>query len=363
MLGFACLFRLLGIFAFPVLENDFYRYLWDGRMLVEHGTPYLQAPVEFFDAVLPERFEDILGQINYPEVATVYGPLNQWLFALGYLIAPGQVWPLQLMFSLADIGLILLLTRLTSVNNVLLYAWCPLVVKEFAFTAHPDVLGAMLLVGAVWLVQQKSLLKAAVLLALSAGVKIFALLAVPFLLRFNLKAWAVFALVALFISLPFGVLPAWLPEGLTTMGNSWLFNAPLYVALLNRLDLSLLKLILLSLFVMVWLVYFARFILSQEQHIPLMDRVYGLFFLCTPVFNPWYLVWLLPFAAIRPSYAAWTASVTVLLSYASGINLPDSEWGLYDVPPVILALEFALIGAALILDFMRCKSCQSDKAG
>jgi len=42
------LFRAIGFFAFPVLEDDIYRYLWDGRQTVVNGNPYLQAPSDFF---------------------------------------------------------------------------------------------------------------------------------------------------------------------------------------------------------------------------------------------------------------------------------------------------------------------------
>ena len=142
LLGFAVIFRLIGLSSFPILEDDFYRYLWDARMTVELGSPYAVAPAEFFASEnLSERFETILDGINYPDVKTVYGPTIQWVFALAYLISPGEVWPLQLMMGIADIAVILILLQLAKPNSVLLYAWSPLVIKEFVISAHPDVLG------------------------------------------------------------------------------------------------------------------------------------------------------------------------------------------------------------------------------
>ena len=84
---FAVAFRAIGVASFPVLEDDFYRYLWDGYRLVEFGNPYGIAPAEFFDADLSDRYTDLLDAINYPEVATVYGPTSQWVFALGYPVS------------------------------------------------------------------------------------------------------------------------------------------------------------------------------------------------------------------------------------------------------------------------------------
>ena len=70
--------------------------------------------------------------------------------------------------------------------------------------------------------------------------------------------------------------------------------------------------------------------------------------------NPWYLIWLLPFAAIYPSAWAWTASLAALLSYVSGINLfTDPDMQAYEQPLWARLLEFALIGAALLFDLRR----------
>ena len=64
----------------------------------------------------------------------------------------------------------------------MLYAWCPLVVKEIAFTAHPDGLGVGLLLAALVLAQGRRWRSAAVCLGLACGAKIFALVLVPFVL-------------------------------------------------------------------------------------------------------------------------------------------------------------------------------------
>jgi alpha-1,6-mannosyltransferase len=72
--------------------------------------------------------------------------------------------------------------------------------------------------------------------------------------------------------------------------------------------------------------------------------------LCAPVVNAWYLVWLLPFAVIYPSRWAWVASVSVLLSYAVGLNLAGSSLGAYELPVWIITLEYGVILLALLID-------------
>ena len=58
VLLFAVLFRLIGLAAYPILEDDHFRFLWDGWMTVTQGTPYGSVPSDWFDSsAVPERFE------------------------------------------------------------------------------------------------------------------------------------------------------------------------------------------------------------------------------------------------------------------------------------------------------------------
>ncbi len=352
MLGFAVLFRVIGVFAFPVLEDDMYRYLWDGRMVIETGLPYSMAPAEFFtNNDLNTQFDSILGLINHPEIKTVYGPMNQWAFALAYLLAPGKIWPLQMIFALVDIALVLVLMRLAKPNNVLLYAWCPLVIKEFAFTAHPDVLGALFLMLAVLFFLKKKFIWVGAMIAFAAGVKIFAIILAPFLLKFKLRGWLALVITAALIALPFGIQQAWVPEGLIAMANDWLFNAPLYLILINWLPFDLVKLTLVLTFSLGAAAYFFIRWRNQSEAIPRGDYLFAALLLASPALNSWYLVLLLAFATIKPSFWAWTLSLSVLFSYGTGINLHDPSLQSYEIPYSILALEFGVVIFVTVLAY------------
>ena len=353
LLLFALLFRLLGVYAFPILEDDIYRFLWDGRMTIEHGSPYGVAPADYFnDESLSARFEHILDRINYPEVATVYAPVNQWLFAISYLLAPGETWPLQLIYALIDMCVILVLLQLAKPNWVLLYAWSPLVIKEFAFTAHPDVLGALCCLSAFWAYRVRRYNITAVLLALALGVKIFALLLVPLLLGWQWRAWLVFFISLLLIGLPWGLRESWLPDGLAVMSNDWLFNAPIYLLLQPWLTFSQSKLLLLGCLALFCVGYYVHCMRHWPNPNIRGDVLFALLFVCSPVLNPWYWVWLLPFAVLYPSLWAWVASFALLLAYCSGINLPDPNLEAYQIPNYIIAIEFALIGCCVLYSWL-----------
>ncbi len=368
MLIFAYAFRLCGVFTFPILEDDFFRFLWDGRMTIETGTPYGWVPANFFhDLTVNDAFEHILSGINHPDVATIYAPVNQAVFALAYLIAPAEVWPLQMIYAAIDCCLITLLVRIAKPHLVLLYAWSPLIIKEFAITAHPDILGAFFLVLA-FAIYVKNLKGAwflvPICLALATGVKIFALIAVPLLLRFEWRSWGIWLLSLILLAMPFANLDnnqatfwlqikqIWFPEALQVMSNNWIFNAPLYYLASTHFSFSIVKTLLLSLFAITATAYFF-YLHLRRQHQPIrIDLLYGLFFICIPAINPWYLIWLLPFAIIYPSFWAWTASIAIFLAYITGINLNNSELALYEHNGWILTLEFGLIIIALIIDLL-----------
>ena len=84
ILAWAVVFRLIAFSSPPLMEDDYYRYLWDGRETVVHGNPYSTTPQDHFnDTNLPPEFDSILGGIgndniarlklrhNLPEVAEV----------------------------------------------------------------------------------------------------------------------------------------------------------------------------------------------------------------------------------------------------------------------------------------------------
>ncbi len=348
LLFWALCFRLIGITAFPILEDDFYRYLWDGRMMVESSSPYNHPPADFFaDDNIDESFENILDRINYPDIATVYGPVCQWIFALAYMLAPGQEWPLQLIFGMLDFLLVLLLSRLAPAKWVLLYAWSPLVIKEFAFTAHTDILGIFFVFVAIMARQRFFLNLSAILLSLAVGSKIFAIILVPLLLGFNFRAWLSFFSGILLITLPFFSIDPWLPEGLGTMATQWLFNAPINSLLFTLLPAIWVKYIMLIVFAGLWCIYAWNFKFDDKQLIPRGDWLFAALFLCLPVVNAWYLVWLLPFAVIYPSRWSWTASITILLCYAVDLN------PVKPLPMTVIVIEYTLILIALIHDLIK----------
>jgi hypothetical protein len=139
--------RLLFVFRAPELSDDAYRYLWDGLQTLSGHNPYALAPAEIEPGSGP--LARLLGQVNHPEMVTIYPPAAQILFALGAFPGAGMLG-LKILTAILDILacrlLIGLLARLgQSPWRAVLYAWHPLPVLEISASGHIDGAGFLFL--------------------------------------------------------------------------------------------------------------------------------------------------------------------------------------------------------------------------
>ena len=385
----AVLLRLIALYGEPLFEDDHFRYMWDGYQTVETKNPYTLAPAEFFDRDVPENFEPILSLINYPEIATVYGPVAQWIFALGYLTDAGKIWPLQLFAGVADLVILFLLFRLGAGNALLFYAWSPLLLKEFALTAHPDVYAILGVIASIVLLRRQHVLLAGIALGLGFGAKVFAVLALPYLLSayWSFRNWLFLILAFLFtllgITLWFGTVQIWVPEGLLAMADSWLFNAGLYLVLLNYFEPQTIKILLLSVFVAYGLVTCIRRLKSrhsekqnklQKKELPILaswsaskygfrgDWLFFVFLLALPVINPWYVTWILPFATLYPRVWSWTLSYCCLISYWYGVNIGATGASSLQLTTGVIVVEYLAVIVISLLAVLLTNHVSAHKA-
>ena len=92
VIGIGIILRVLMLFSAPILEDDYYRYLWDGAVTANGINPYEYSPEEVLGGTgiptelseLAEESGEIIHGINHPEVRTIYPPIAQAFFALSY---------------------------------------------------------------------------------------------------------------------------------------------------------------------------------------------------------------------------------------------------------------------------------------
>lgn len=192
LVGITILFRLIFLFSIPNLSQDFYRFIWDGRMILNGFNPYLSLPETFIQQNLQSIAEasslyDGMGELNGSHY-TNYPPLNQLCFFIAALFASksifGSVVVLRVIIILADLGILYfgkkLLERLNlSIKNIFWYLLNPFIIIEMTGNLHFEPVMLFFLVWALYKLHQQKWIWSAVLIACSVSVKLIPLLFLP----------------------------------------------------------------------------------------------------------------------------------------------------------------------------------------
>ncbi|MDF1811868.1 MAG: hypothetical protein P1V20_06625 [Verrucomicrobiales bacterium] len=186
----AILIRLpLLIISHPVQEIDFYRYLWDGQCVASGISPYQFSPsdldrlrisieneskVEIDSRAGHEDGKTLLAiqdrsialrtifeRIDHREIPTIYPLVSQVVLAIAAMVTPDfapvfiHLSVLRALITVFDLGtvwlLILILRKMNlPVGRAIIYAWCPLVIKEFSNASHMDAIAVFFTVAAFY---------------------------------------------------------------------------------------------------------------------------------------------------------------------------------------------------------------------
>ncbi len=360
-IAFGLLFRAIMLPSDLILENDIYRYMWDGHMSVNGINPYEYPPSH--PATHDYRTE-YWSEINYPYIPTIYPPTLQYVFLCAELIYPGSELGMKLFLTMFDVAAIFLLFSLLEKLKlprewILIYAWSPLVIKEIANSGHADSVTAFLLTGVMWLIVQNRIWFSSAIMAGLTLTKFFSVFLLPLFHRFwHWKNYGLFLLIVIILYIPYielGVNPF---IGLQTYSKEWQFNAGLYSWVFDffnstemnyeQANLSArLSLFIVLLVVILWQVLVVNRRKTEKDLFHAFFIVIGTLLICSPVIDPWYLVWIVPLLTLFPNRAWLMFTGLVFLSYIYYYNKMFPEW----VKPV----EFGIFYFLLIWDFIAGK--------
>ncbi len=200
LIGISILFRLIFLFATPNLSQDFYRFIWDGRMFFEGLNPYLSLPKTFiqqnnFPIADAQDLYSGMGELNGGHY-TNYPPLNQLCFLIAAIFSSksifGSVIILRLIIILADIGILYfgkkLLEKLNlPIKNIFWYVLNPFIIIEMTGNLHFEPVMLFFLIFGLYKLQQQKWIWAAVLIACSVSVKLIPLLFLPLFFQWFVK--------------------------------------------------------------------------------------------------------------------------------------------------------------------------------
>ena len=355
VLAVAALMRLAALLAPPYLSDDINRYVWDGRVEAAGINPYRYIPADPHLAGL--RDEAIYPKINRNDYApTIYPPVAQYIFFLGTRVHESltAMKATLLVFELA--GVLLLLRLLHDLRlppeRILIYAWHPLTLWEFAGSGHVDAAIVTFVVLALWARRRQAPWLTGSALAAAALVKFFPAVLFPALYRrWDWKMPLAAAATIVIAYLPFigagnavlGFLPGYLrEEGLQSGAGFFLWSLAKSVAPLEHLGpapyLALAAAALLALAVHSLFMAEARYLASA------LTLAVATTVLLSPHY-PWYFVWLVPLVALtpRPSVLYLTVACPLLYFVPGGGDLEGArmpfEWAIYGPFAALVAFE------------------------
>ena len=327
----------------PLVSDDVYRYVWDGRVQRFGVNPYETAPD---DPAVRDLHTDLTRRIDptSAELPTIYPPAAELFFRLVTTVHE-SVMAMVAAVLLCDALTIFVLWRWLVTTGrdpwwVIAYAWHPLVALEGAGAGHIDVVGTLLVVTAAYALTQRRTFLASAALALSVAVKFLPVVLVPLLWRRVRPRDVVMGLgVVVLLYVPFTSLVTGLPVGsLGTYAAQWRFNGPLFAILQPWLGTAGVLALATTCGFALAAVARARLGVSDPAA---WAWPMAAVLLLMPAVYPWYLVWMTPFLTTRLTWplVAWT--LTSPMTYVVwGSELAGTGWVL---PGWVVPLEYGVV--------------------
>jgi hypothetical protein len=280
----------------------------------------------------------------------------------------------------------------------LVYGLNPLACIETGMSGHLEPFAVGLLLLALFFAGKKRRSIAAFFLGLGAGVKLIPVLLLPAVARRRLVAWLICPLVVVAVYLPFVSAGTGTVETLDAFARRWEGNGGLFAALkfgvqsgvcavsgaegkdamvhvqgmdpvarsfqgtffslhkdgaydpsvpgaftVGDISLAVSKMIvgLGLIFIIVAMVY------RRVDEVTSAVWIFGALVVVTPILHPWYLLWVLPLAAVRSVWPFYVLAAVIPLAY-----LPLDGWwsrGVWALPPWVPWLENGLFLLAFIV--------------
>jgi hypothetical protein len=368
---FGLCFRLVWVFAIPTLSDDFYRFVWDGRLLANGLNPYLILPADFihssqFQAVIGDI--DLFAKLNSPNYYTVYPPLNQWFFAFSAWVSGknlfANVIALRAIILMGEVAVFYLILKSgfknqkSNIKHLSFYFLNPLIIIELCGNLHFEGLTLLFVLLAILLITRGLYFGSATALALAINIKMLPCMFIVLIInKLSLKKAFVYCLVvAFFCSL-------W---ALCFVDNLWItrlfssvnlyfqkfeFNASIYYLVrewgysyygYNIIGKAGIWLIISSFSLILWL----SFRLKNQDLFTGFLLILSSYFAFALIIHPWYICTLVGLSVFTKFRFPLVWSAMVGLSYFAYSNklFQENLW--------LIALEYTVVYGFLIYELV-----------
>lgn len=339
-----------------VFSNDINPYEYSPSEINEFKELRIQNPETYYE-IYNERNEreleklsalkwespkslKFLERVNHPRVPTIYPPMAQFVFRAVHFIQPDSILSMRVAFLLFDVltmfFIVGILVKLGSNKNMsAVYFWCPLIIKETLNSTHLDIIGIAFLCGSIYFLVHHHHSLATIFLALGFLGKLYPAILFPLYFQSCLEnsrnkggnPWLpptlntlLFFGIIIFGYLPFMGIGLQMFDGLKAYSLYWQSNDSIFACLvfifenlpgnLNNISflsnplhifLSKLTVVCILMAVLIWLLLKKTSLIEDPQKfLKQFFILMALVFLLSPIQNPWYLCWVVPFLCLFP---------------------------------------------------------------
>lgn len=329
------------MFCVPIFSRDVFAYIGQGRLVAAGQDPYVDGI-----STLSNWFQ-LGADPRWAQSETPYGPFYLWIeYLVHSLVGTSPDLSVFLYRVVALAGVVLLaiyvpkLARLHGVDEAKaqwLTAANPFLLVNFVASAHNDALMVGLAVAATYYAATKRGFLGVILMTASIGVKLITIVLLPFIGLLwagagaswfkRIRYWAYTLLIFLALMVLTGLLNGygfgWLKVMLIT-GTGYSVFAPLgiiamfFEGVMNAFGLDssgvlpVVKLIGRVSSVIVVLIVMFR---GKYSHlVQRMGIAFAALVVLSPVIQPWYLLWILPFFAVTGIRDDWQMVFVIFTS-------------------------------------------------
>jgi len=383
LIGLSIIFRLIFLLSIPQLSQDFFRFYWDGQLILSGLNPYLHTVDYFFDlnevdfVAQAEILKQGMGSLNAGNYSN-YPPFSQFLYAVSSWIANNSILAfiiaLRLFLTIFDLLLIVYARKILnylSFNKdlIFLYVLNPLCILETTGNLHLEGVMISLFVISIYFLIKNKIVLSALFLGLSIGTKLLSLIALPLIIVYLFKHYKLKWLKPIFlflVSVAFILILQFIPffnysfinnfyESIGLWFVKFEFNASIYY-LIRWLGFQIYGYNIIQTYGVVMpiltIVLFLIFILKTKSLKSVLENflwMLTIYFLLSTTVHPWYILFPLSLSVILNYRFGLLWSILGFLSYhayASDVFKEDYT---------IIALEYILLLGFIFFEIFREK--------
>lgn len=390
ILIFIAIVTVIFMVVLPFTSSDVYYYMGTGELQSRYGqNPYYVTMNDYISNHTQEVSQDSIllkGANNWGDKTVVYGPIWPLICSALTGISFKNVDICLLIFKIFNTLLHILncylIYKITGKKKfVLLYGLNPFVLLEGIANVHNDMLVLTLIFGAMYfLLKKKNILLPIILLAISACVKYFTVLLLPFVIIYYyrnenagkrllqcIKYGLIFVVIAILAYLIYFRDTSVL-QGMMVQQNAYAKSLALIMLKYAPQVEKVLKSILLGTFALAYSIICIKMLFCKNIKFIKIMRKYNIFliifiFILITNFQPWYIMWL--FGAIMWQKSAMIKEIigiSILSQFANSIFMIYSEYY-----PVGMGFILIIIIGAIIIALcnyykknVTIKSCRGD---